>query len=50
MWLSIAGDTGNKRAREQRETLEHDMSRAEISRAIELARACMASDYRDCEQ
>ena len=50
MWLSIAGDTGNKRAGEQRDTLEEDMSRAEISRVIELARSCMASDYRDCEQ
>ena len=48
MWLSIAGDTGNKRAREQRDTLEQDMSGAEISRATELARACMDSDYQDC--
>lgn len=25
-----------------------DMTRAEISRATELARACMASNYQDC--
>ena len=31
------------------ETLEDDMTRAEISRATELARACMASDYQACE-
>ena len=29
--------------------LEDDMTRAEISRATELARARMASDYQDCE-
>ena len=27
---------------------EDDMTRAEISRATELARACMTSDYQDC--
>ena len=50
MWFNIAGANGYEDAGEQRDTLEQDMSRAEISRAIELARACMASDYRDCEQ
>ena len=29
--------------------LERDMTRAEVSRATELARVCMASDYQDCE-
>ena len=32
-----------------RDSLEQDMIRAEIRRATELARACMASDYQDCE-
>ena len=34
---------------ERWENMERDMTRAEISRATELAHACMASDYQDCE-
>ena len=48
MWSNIAGANGNEAARELRDNLERDMTRAEISRATELARACMASDYQDC--
>ena len=36
-------------ARERRDNLEREMTRAEISRATELARTCMASDYQDCQ-
>ena len=49
IWFNIAGANGNEAARKQRDNLEDDMTRAEISRATELARACMASDYQDCE-
>ncbi len=49
MWLNIAGANGNEDAREQRDILEQEMSRAEISRATELARACMDTDYQECE-
>ena len=49
MWSNIAGANGNEVARENRDNLERDMTRAEISRATELARACMTSDYQDCE-
>ena len=49
MWSTIAGANGNEAARKQRDNLEDDMTRAEISRATELARTCMASDYQDCE-
>ena len=49
MWLNIADANGDASARELRDNLERDMTRAEISRATELARACMASDYQDCE-
>ncbi len=48
MWWNIAGANGNGTARESRDSLERDMSRAEITRATELARTCMASDYQDC--
>ena len=49
MWFNIAGANGNEAARKQRDNLEADMTRAEISRATELARACMASVYQACE-
>ena len=48
MWLNIAGANGNEVARENRDNLERVMTRAEISRATELARECMDSDYQDC--
>ena len=48
-WFNIAGANGNEAARELRDSLERDMTRAEVSRATELARVCMASDYQDCE-
>ena len=48
MWFNIAGANGDEDARENRDNLERDMTRAEISRATELARACMTSDYQDC--
>ena len=49
MWLNIAGANGNASARKLRDSFERDMTRAEVSRATELARACMTSDYQDCE-
>ena len=48
MWLNIAGANGNENARDARDALEGDMTPAEIGRATELARTCMASDYRNC--
>ena len=49
MWFNIAGANGDEAARKKRDNLEDDMTRAEISRATELARTCMTSDYQDCE-
>ena len=49
MWSNIAGANGDARARKVRDILERDMTRAEVSRATELARVCMTSDYQDCE-
>ena len=49
MWSNIAGANGNALARESRDSLERDMTRAEVTRATELARVCMSSDYQDCE-
>ena len=50
MWFNIAGANGNEAAKEGRDNLERDMTRDEITRATELARACMASDYQNCER
>ena len=50
MWLNIAIANGNEEGREALAALERDMTSDEISRAVELARACMASDYQDCKQ
>ena len=49
MWYNIAGANGSEIAREQRDTIEDDMTNAQIARATELARACMDSDYENCE-
>ena len=49
MWSNIAGANGNASARKLRDHLERDMTRAEVSRATELARVCMTSDYQDCK-
>ena len=48
MWFNIAGANGIEFAREERDRVEGKLTRAEISRATELARACVASDYQDC--
>ena len=48
MWLNIAAANGHEDAGPGRNGLELLMSHADISRATELARACMASNYRDC--
>ena len=50
MWLNIAITNGNEEGREALAALERDMTSDEISRAVELARACMASDYEDCKR
>ena len=49
MWLNIGSANGNEAARDARDTLERNMLRSEIARATDLARTCMASDYRNCQ-
>ena len=43
-----AGANGYEPARELREDLEALMTQEDTSRATELARMCMASNYREC--
>ena len=49
VWSNIAGANGSEIARELRDTIEDDMTATQIVRATELARACMDSDYENCE-
>ena len=49
MWFNIAGANGDEQAREIRDTVERELTRAEVTRATELARACLDSDYQSCE-
>ena len=49
MWYNIAGANGSEEARGRRDTIEDDMTNAQIARATELARTCMDSDYENCE-
>ena len=48
MWLNIAVANGDESARKGQDILERDLTRAEMSRANELARTCMASNYKNC--
>ena len=50
MWLNIAAANGHEDAALGRDALELLMSAADVARATRLARACRASDYRDCGQ
>ena len=57
MWFNVAGANNSDEmarivqglASVVRDLLEDEMTRAEIIRATELARMCVASDYQDCE-
>ena len=40
---------GSEIAREERDTIEDDMTATQIARVTELARTCMDSDYENCE-
>lgn len=50
MWFNIGVANGDEEdARYFRDDLERGMTRSQIARAQELALACVASDYEDCE-
>ncbi len=48
MWLIIAGENGFEMARERREKVEKTMLPADISAAVNSARTCMSSGYKNC--
>jgi TPR repeat protein len=48
-WLSRAAARGDKTAVAQLREVSQTMTPEEISQAKEMAQACEASDYRNCE-
>ena len=48
MWLNIASANGHKNAQKARDLVASIMSQADISKATEHARICMASNYQNC--
>jgi len=50
MWLNISASQGNKNALVNRNMLELNMNPADITKANELARECVAKYYKDCEE
>ena len=49
IWFSFAAARGDARAKAELREVSRTMTHEEISRAQEMARACEASDYRECE-
>ena len=48
MWLNIARYNGLKKAGDAIELVEPNMTGSDISRAQDMAKRCVASDYKDC--
>ncbi len=48
MWLNISASQGNKKVLVNRNMLELKMIPADIAKANELARECVAKNYQDC--
>jgi TPR repeat protein len=48
MWWNIAASQGDERAAEYRDKAAKDMTPADISKAQDLARECVAKDYKGC--
>ena len=48
MWLNIAALQGEEDAGNLRDEVAKDMTPADISKAQDLARECVAKDYKDC--
>jgi hypothetical protein len=48
MWFNIASENGHKNAQKARDLVASKMSQADISKATEHARICMASNYQNC--
>jgi TPR repeat protein len=49
MWFSFAAARGDAKAKAELRNVSRTMTREEISQAEAMARACEASNYRECE-
>jgi TPR repeat protein len=49
MWFSFAAARGDAKAKAELRDVSRTMTREEISQAEAMARACEASNYRECE-
>ena len=48
MWWNIAASQGIKNASENRDIVEKKMTPSQIEKAQDLARECVANNYKDC--
>ncbi len=48
MWFNLAASNGNENAVEVRDALAEEMASAQIEKAQDLARECLAKDYKGC--
>ena len=48
MWFNIASANGDEDGRNNRDAIAKNMTPEDISKAQELARDCIASDYKKC--
>lgn len=48
MWFNISASTGNESAVKNRDLVAGEMTAAQIARAQELARQCVAKNYKGC--
>jgi len=48
MWLNISASQGIRIAVVNRDIVENEMTPAQIEEARELARECIANNYKDC--
>jgi TPR repeat protein len=49
MWFSFAAKRGDAKAKAELRDMSRTMTREEISQAQQIAQACEASNYRQCE-
>jgi TPR repeat protein len=48
MWLNIASSNGDQKAGEYRDSLAKKLTPQQLERAQQLARECVAKDYKGC--
>ena len=49
MWINISASNGNENAAKARDEIVKEMTAAQISKAQQMARKCIASGYKKCD-